>query len=372
MEKRYSRQVSLEHIGTDGMLQLASSSVLVIGVGGLGCPILQTLVSTGIGTVGFVDFDVVEETNLARQILFENDDIGQPKVFCAERTLAKRAMGTRLIPIYEKLNADNALAIIENFDVVVDATDNFEVRYIINDACAAIQKKWVFGAIYKMEAQVAVFNADQQQLNLRDIYPMMPDPALLPACEDTGVLASATAIVGNIQAQEVIFLLLKKAKLVNTMLVLDLYSWTMWQVKISKNLMNPLRKNQNLNDFSEIKPQICERTISSNLLMVNEISVSRLKEMMDNEEQFWLVDVREQDEFEICSIGGELIPVSQIGNRWSEIPSQGTVVLYCRSGVRSANVIRFLQEQHGYSNLLNLTGGILAWSDRIDPTVPKY
>ncbi|MEZ4800760.1 MAG: ThiF family adenylyltransferase [Flavobacteriales bacterium] len=370
--QRYSRQTRLDKIGEQGQKRLAESSVLVVGAGGLGCPVLMSLCEAGIGKIGVVDFDHVEVSNLSRQWLFTEKDIGQPKVFAAFRELNARNSKVDVLPFYNRLTDKNAAEFISSFDVVVDATDNFDIRYLLNDVCFRLKKPFVFGAVYKYEGQVGVFNASNELINLRDVYPFMPDPALMPSCDSTGILVTSTTIIGNIQAQEVIHLVVGNSNLNGSMLTVDLERFESRVVKIVPNPQNPLRIKEGNVSFNENKSHFCQSTNTISNHMVQEISVHDLKALMNSNEPFWLIDVREVEEFEICSIGGELIPLSQIGERWSEIPSTEKVVVFCRSGVRSANVIRFLQEQHGYNNLWNLEGGILAWIDKIDPELPIY
>jgi adenylyltransferase/sulfurtransferase len=273
------------------------------------------------------------------------------------------------------LNKLNVLEIITRFDLVVDASDNFSTRFLLNDACYLTEKPLVFGAVYRNEGQVSLFNysIDQKNFgtNYRDVVPLRPDNAVIPDCEVAGVLPTITGIIGNMQAAEAIMTILGKPQLNGWMAMVDQSGLEVSLVRIERDLANPLydlNKGKNLLKTLEL----IDTSLNSIENMIKECSVLELKQMLDSGEELVLIDVREKDEFEIAQINGKLIPLSEIQERWSEIPLQGKVIIHCRSGVRSANVIRFLSDQHGYTNLVNLKGGILAWSDEIDPSVPKY
>ena len=350
---------------------LSKASVLVVGAGGLGCPIVTSLAVAGVGRICIMDGDVIEEHNLQRQWAFEESQIGAGKAKALAKFAKKRNSHISIDVVEEFISLENASTVISNFDVVIDATDNFNARYIINDVCVALSKPLVFGAVYKDLGQVSVFNFGNGP-NLRDVFPFAPSVELTPNCEIAGVLGTSTSIIGNIQAREAINVILGNPSLAGVFMQMDLVSFEVQSTKVLPHPKNPLRDVQI--DWRELHNNFdfCLSTNSTSQTMVNECSVKELHEMMEKGEAFWLIDVREQNEFDICNIGGELIPMSIIGERWSDIPSQGKVVVHCRSGVRSANIIRFLQEEHGYTNLLNLKGGILAWIDEIDPTLQRY
>ena len=363
--------MSLESIGSEGQELLSEASVLVIGAGGLGCPIVASLAAAGVGRISIMDADRIEEHNLQRQWAYEESHIGSSKAQVLATFAQKRNSLIQIEAITEFISLSNAENIIAKHDVIIDATDNFIARYIINDACVALSKPLVFGAVYKDLGQVSVFNFKNGP-NLRDVFPFPPSAELTPNCEIAGVLGTSTSIIGNIQAREAIDVILGKPSLAGVFLQMDMNSFDVQSMKVIPHPNNPLRDVQI--DWRELHNNFdfCLSTNSTSQTMVNECSVKELYAMMEKGEAFWLIDVREQNEFDICNIGGELIPMSMIGERWSDIPSQGKVVVHCRSGVRSANIIRFLQEEHGYSNLLNLKGGILAWIDEIDPTLQRY
>jgi adenylyltransferase/sulfurtransferase len=375
LEHRYIRQISLPFFGKEGQAKLKNASVLVVGAGGLGCPVLTTLVSAGVGRIGIVDFDVVSISNLHRQWIYTEDQVGRPKAECAEIFLKARNSDCEIDVFNLILNKLNVLEIITRFDLVVDASDNFSTRFLLNDACYLTEKPLVFGAVYRNEGQVSLFNysIDQKNFgtNYRDVVPLRPDNAVIPDCEVAGVLPTITGIIGNMQAAEAIMTILGKPQLNGWMAMVDQSGLEVSLVRIERDLANPLydlNKGKNLLKTLEL----IDTSLNSIENMIKECSVLELKQMLDSGEELVLIDVREKDEFEIAQINGKLIPLSEIQERWSEIPLQGKVIIHCRSGVRSANVIRFLSDQHGYTNLVNLKGGILAWSDEIDPSVPKY
>ncbi len=374
-ENRYIRQISLPFIGKEGQAKLKNASVLVVGAGGLGCPVLTTLVSAGVGRVGVVDFDVVSITNLHRQWIYTESQVGRSKAECAEIFLKARNSDCEIEVFNLILSKLNVFEIITRFDLVVDASDNFSTRFLLNDACYLAEKPLVFGAVYRNEGQVALFNysIDQKNLgtNYRDVVPLQPDNAVIPDCEIAGVLPTITGIIGNMQAAETIMTILGKPQLNGWMAMVDQSGLEVSLVRIERDLANPLydlNKGKNLLNTLELM----YTSLNSVENMIKECSVLELKQMLESGEEVVLIDVREKDEFEIAQINGKLIPLSEIQERWSEIPHQGKVIIHCRSGVRSANVIRFLSDQHGYSNLINLKGGILAWSAEIDSSVPKY
>ena len=374
-ENRYIRQISLPFLGKEGQAKLKNASVLVVGAGGLGCPVLTTLVSAGVGRIGVVDFDVVSITNLHRQWIYTESQVGRSKAECAEIFLKARNSDCEIEVFNLILSKLNVFEIITRFDLVVDASDNFSTRFLLNDACYLAEKPLVFGAVYRNEGQVTLFNysIDQKNLgtNYRDVVPLQPDNAVIPDCEIAGVLPTITGIIGNMQAAETIMTILGKPQLNGWMAMVDQSGLEVSLVRIERDLANPLydlNKGKNLLNTLELM----YTSLNSVENMIKECSVLELKQMLESGEEVVLIDVREKDEFEIAQINGKLIPLSEIQERWSEIPHQGKVIIHCRSGVRSANVIRFLSDQHGYSNLINLKGGILAWSAEIDSSVPKY
>jgi len=374
-EHRYIRQISLPFIGRDGQTKLKNASVLVVGAGGLGCPVLTTIVSAGVGRVGIVDFDVVSLSNLHRQWIYTEKQVGRPKAECAAEFLRARNSDCEVSVFNMAINSNNVFDIISRFDLVVDASDNFTTRFLLNDACCLADKPLIFGAVYRNEGQVSLFNYSKEQNkcgpNYRDVLPVKPNNNVIPDCEIAGVLPTITGIIGNMQAAEVIMTILGKPQLNGWMAMVSQSGLEVSLVKIEKDPKNPISNLKKTHDL-QITLNLIDKTLNSIETMIQECTVLDLKQMFDNGEHFTLIDVRENDEFEVAHMNGKLIPLSEIQDRWSEIPKEGKVVIHCRSGVRSANVIQFLSDQHGYTNLINLKGGILAWSAEIDPSVPKY
>jgi len=377
----YHRQILLPEVGTWGQLRLKSASVLVIGAGGLGCPVLLYLTAAGIGKLGIVDGDKVERSNLHRQILFGEADIGKAKAEVAAAKL--HLMNSKvLIDTYAfNLTKDNAMEIFDAYDVVVDCTDNFSSRYLINDASYLKGIPNVYGSVYQFEGQVSVFNvplaSGGRGPNYRDLCPEPPAPGQIPSCAEGGVLGVMPGLIGTIQATEVIKLILGEGDLLTgKILLVNGLNMQIKTIRFGHDLENPLSgKHQKIRElldydlFCGVHQANIQQSINQ---MVREITVHDLKAMKDNNEDFQLIDVREPYEQEIAEIGGELIPLGNLQAEFDKIDRSKTVVIHCRSGARSANAVQFLQEAHGFENLFNLAGGILAWSDQIDPTVPKY
>jgi len=367
--------MNLPFIGRDGQEKLKNASVLGVGAGGLGCPMLTTLVAAGVGCIGIADLNAVSLTNLHRQWIYTENQVGKSKAVCAAEFLQARNSDCEIQVFNLTVSTDNVMDIISRFDLVVDASDNFTTRFLLNDACCLVDKPLIFGAVYRNEGQVSLFNYSKEQNdwgpNYRDVLPLKPDNTVIPDCEIAGVLPTITGIIGNIQAAEVIMTILGKPQLNGWMAMVNQSGLEVSLVKIEKDPRNPisdLKKNLDLQNTLNL----LYKTLNSPETMIQECTVLELKQMLDNGEHFTLIDVRENEEYEIAQMNGKLIPLSEIQDRWTEIPKEGKVVIHCRSGVRSANVIRFLIDQHGYTNLINLKGGILAWSAEIDSSVPKY
>jgi len=375
--ERYSRHISIPEIGIEGQQKLKAAKVLVVGSGGLGSPLLLYLAAAGIGKIGIVDFDVVDDSNLQRQVLFSQNDIGRPKVEAAKEKLL--ALNPHIIiDIYnEKITAKNAKRILEHYNIVADGTDNFQTRYLINDACVLLNKINVYASIYRFEGQVSVFNYTTKQgevgPNYRDIFPSPPPPGTVPNCAEAGVLGVLPGIIGSIQANEVIKLAAKIGEpLSGKLFLFDALAFDCRTLKIRKDPNNPLTGNAptqtSLIDYDEF----CGLNIKPMKENVKEISVKELKKLFDGNEDFQIIDVREEYEYDIVNLNAKLIPLNSILNRTSEIEKEKKVIIHCRSGVRSANAIEALQEKFGYKNLYNLKGGILAYSKEIDNTLATY
>jgi len=365
---RYSRQIILKEIGIEGQNLLARSKVLVVGAGGLGAPVLQYLASAGIGTIGIVDDDFVEASNLARQVIYSPGDIGLPKAHCAKQYLEKLNPSIKINVYQLRVNSDNALSIIKDYDIVVDGSDNFPTKYLINDACTILNKPWVYGSIFRFEGQISLFNysPDKERAhNYRDLYPTPPPPEMIPSCPEGGVVGSLAGMVGSIQATEVIKFITKAGStLSGRLLVIDTLSFDFRTIKF------PVNRNQNLPTTLIDYETYCETMFSFS--SVKEMSVSELEQLRQSGEKYQLVDVREPFEVDIATIGGDLIPQGQVLDKVDNISRDGKVVVYCRSGKRSANVIRLLEKRFDFENLYNLKGGILEWSEKIDSSIQKY
>ncbi len=365
--RRYSRHITLPEFTIEGQKKLKNASVLIIGAGGLGCPMLLYLAAAGVGKLGIVDFDVVDVSNLQRQVLFTIEDIGKPKAFCAAQRLLKLNPEITIIPIQQKLTTENALEIIKEYDVVADGSDNFPTRYLVNDACVILNKPNIHGSIFRFEGQVSVFNMlhddGSRGPNYRDIYPTPPPPGLVPSCAEGGVLGVLPGIIGSIQANETIKVLAKIGDLLDGRLfIFDALTFDSRIMKIRKNpSLDPIIS---LIDY----PAFCGMAdFEENI--VNELTPAELQELMKNEpNKIQLIDVRETWEYNNGNIGGISIPLAEIENHINEILSDGKVVLICRSGSRSKKVLDQLQKS-GFKNLYNLKGGLLEWVKNIDPKI---
>jgi adenylyltransferase/sulfurtransferase len=378
--ERYSRHLIIPEFNIAGQRKLKAAKVLVVGTGGLGAPLLQYLAAAGVGTIGIVDFDIVEESNLQRQVLFTVDDIGKPKVEVAKKRLEKLNPHLTFHTYNTHFNSSNALEIIKDYDVVADGTDNFPTRYLVNDACVILGKVNVYASIFRFEGQASVFNAllpdGTRGPNYRDLFPAPPPPGLVPSCAEGGVLGVLPGILGSLQANEVIKVITGVGETLSGRLFLfDAASFTTRTLRIAKDPEN--KAPEQLIDYEEfcgIPQQVAmdEAGAQSTHNSVRELTVQQLSELIKNNADFDLIDVREPYEYDIVNIHGKLIPKGAINEHVAEIDRKKQVVVYCRSGKRSADVIRELQEKHGFENLYNLKGGILAWAKEIDQSLPVY
>jgi len=367
---RYSRHLILPEFNIAGQRKLKTSKVLIVGAGGLGCPMLLYLTAAGVGTIGIIDFDVVDSSNLQRQVLFTTDDVGKPKALVAAERLTKLNPDIKFNVYNAKLTSDNALDIIQGYDLVADGTDNFPARYLVNDACVILKKPNVHGSIFRFEGQVSVFN--YQYANgltgpqYRDLFPSPPPPGLVPSCAEGGVLGVLPGMIGSLQANEIIKVLTGIGEpLSGELFIVDALTLETRKLKFSKN--PNLQQISTLIDYDNFC-DIAEHEKSE----IPEITVEELKKSFDHDQlPFSVIDVREPYEYAIGNIGGILIPHGEIDQRISEIPSAEKTVVVCRSGIRSKKTIAKLQKQ-GFKNLYNLRGGLLEWADKIDLSFPKY
>ena len=354
---RYARQLNLPAFGAAGQLKLKEAKVLVIGAGGLGCPLLLYLVAAGVGKIGIVDFDVVDESNLQRQVLYSVEDIGDSKAEVAKRKLLALNPLIKVTVFKTQFTRENAMELMADFDVVADGTDNFPTRYLVNDACVLAGRVNVYASIYRFEGQVSVFNYlnenGERGPNYRDLFPQPPPPGMVPSCAEGGVLGVLPGIIGSLQASEVIKVITGVGTPLNGRLFLfDAASFTSRVLKISKN---PDTKIEALIDYEDF----CGIPKVSNQLQ--EITIIDFKKMQADKEDFQLIDVREKHEYELTNLGGTLIPLGEIVDSIDQIERDKPVVVHCRSGQRSAEAIRLLLNQCPFENLYTLKGGILAY-----------
>ena len=371
---RYSRHLIMPEVGMDGQLKLKAARVLCIGAGGLGSPLALYLAAAGVGTLGVVDFDVVDFTNLQRQIIHSTADVGRKKLDSAAEKINSINPYVNLRPFETRLTSANALELFRDFDIIVDGTDNFPTRYLVNDACVLTGKPNVYGSIFRFEGQVSVFATDAGPC-YRCLYPEPPPPGLVPSCAEGGVLGILPGLVGVMQATEAIKLILGKGEpLIGRLLLVDALSMKFRELKLRKNpdcpVCGPHRSITGLIDYNEfcgIRGE--EKPLDNNTIPT--ITVEELKRRRDAGDDLFVLDVREPHEYQICNLGGYLIPLNDLPKRVNELDSSREIVAHCRSGMRSAKACEFLR-QAGFTKVKNLTGGILAWADKVDPTMPKY
>ena len=373
---RYSRHLILPEVGMEGQRRLKAARVLCVGTGGLGSPLAFYLAAAGIGTLGLVDFDVVDASNLQRQIIHSTKDIGRKKLDSAEEKLVALNPALNVVKHDTMLTSANALDILKDYDIVADGTDNFPTRYLVNDACVLLGKPNVYGSIFRFEGQATVF-ATEDGPCYRCLYPEPPPPGLAPSCAEGGVLGILPGLVGVIQATEAIKLILGKGdSLIGRLLLVDALNMRFRELKLRKNPECPVCGTNPtvtaLIDYDHFCGIVPETPQEKNLKNgIPQISVKDLKARRDSGEDVFLLDVREPYEYQIAQIGGTLIPQNDVPNRLAEIPRDREIIVQCRSGARSQRIAEFLK-QSGYTQVANLAGGILAWSDEIDPSVQKY
>jgi adenylyltransferase/sulfurtransferase len=371
---RYSRHLIMPEVGMEGQQKLKAAKVLCIGAGGLGSPLALYLAAAGVGTLGIVDFDVVDFTNLQRQIIHSTSDVGRPKLESAAEKLKAINPFINLRTFNTRLSSENALDLFREFDIVADGTDNFPTRYLVNDACVLTGKPNVYGSIFRFEGQASVF-ATEQGPCYRCLYPEPPPPGLVPSCAEGGVLGILPGLVGVMQATEAIKLILGIGDpLIGRLLLIDALGMKFRELKLRKNPDCPacgrnrtITKLIDYNEFCGIRGE--EQPVSTTGIPT--IQVEELKRRLDAGDNLFVLDVREPHEYQICNINGYLIPLGDLPKRVSELDSSREIVAHCRSGVRSGKAVEFLQ-QAGFKKVHNLSGGILAWADRIDPKMPKY
>ncbi|MFZ0035996.1 MAG: molybdopterin-synthase adenylyltransferase MoeB [Candidatus Acidiferrales bacterium] len=371
---RYSRHLIMPEVGMDGQLKLKRARVLLVGTGGLGAPLGLYLAAAGVGTLGIVDFDKVDFTNLQRQVAFGTSDVGRPKIEAAAERLGNLNPEIRIERYETQLTSENALEIFRDYDIIADGTDNFPTRYLVNDACVLLGKPNVYGSIFRFEGQASVFGYPGGPC-YRCLYPEPPPPGLVPSCAEGGVLGVLPGIIGSIQAMETLKLILKSGEpLVGRLLLFDALGMKFRELRLRKNPDCPVcgtnptvTKLIDYAEFCGIRGEEAPAPQTS----VPEITPRELKARLDRGDDLYVLDVREPHEYQICNIGGHLIPLGELSRRVNELDSAREIVAHCRSGKRSAEAAEFLRKA-GFKKLWNLKGGILAWSDEVDSSVPKY
>ena len=374
--RRYSRHLILPEVGMAGQKKICSTSVLCIGAGGLGSPIAMYLAAAGVGKIGIVDFDVVDFSNLQRQIIHGTDDVNRPKAESAKETINSINPGVDVVIHNTRLSAENALEIISKYDIVVDGTDNFPTRYLTNDACVLLKKPNVYGSIFRFEGQASVFAPHLGGPCYRCLYPEPPPPGMVPSCAEGGVLGVLPGIIGCIQATEILKLALGKGNtLVGRLMLYNALDMKFRELKLRKDPQCPIcGENPTIKELIDYE-QFCgimPEPVASNG-HPDEVTVQDMKTALDNPKlNIKVVDVRDQDEYDIAKVKGtSLIPLGSLPQRFTELDPNQTIYLHCKSGKRSMKALDFLRQQ-GFKYVKSVKGGIEAWADEIDHSVPKY
>ena len=373
---RYSRHLILPEVGMEGQQKLKAARVLCVGAGGLGSPLAFYLAAAGVGTLGLVDFDVVDASNLQRQIIHSTHDIGRKKLDSAAEKLIALNPALNLVKHETMLTSANALEIFAGYDMVADGTDNFPTRYLVNDACVLLGKPNVYASIFRFEGQASVF-ATRQGPCYRCLYPEPPPPGMVPSCAEGGVLGILPGLLGVIQATEAIKLILGNGEpLIGRLLLVDALAMRFRELKLRKNPVCPVcgahptvTELIDYQQFCGVAPAVQQEQAVKN--GIPQMTVQELKRRMDVGDDLLILDVREPFEYQIANIGGKLIPINDVPQRLAEIDREREIVVQCKSGGRSQRVAEFLH-QSGYDKVSNLAGGITAWANEIDPRVPKY
>src|SRR3954447_4644070 len=373
---RYSRHLIIPEVGMEGQQKLKAAKVLLIGAGGLGAALGLCLAAAGVGKIGLVDFDVVDFTNLQRQVIHTTPDVGKKKIDSAAAKMTAINPHVEIVKHETALTSENALEILKDYDIVVDGTDNFPTRYLVNDACVLLGKPNVYGSIFRFEGQATVF-AYEGGPCYRCLYPEPPPPGLVPSCAEGGVLGILPGTIGLIQATETVKLILGIGEpLVGRLLLYDALGMKFRELRLRKNPECPMcgdhRTITKLIDYHQFcgVPQPNEAPAPG--VAEGEIDVKEVKEKLDRGDNFVLIDVREPHEYQICNIpAAKLIPLGQVGKRLDELDPESDIVIHCKSGMRSARACGILKAA-GFKHVRNMKGGILAWSDQVDPSVPKY
>ncbi len=368
--RRYSRHLIIPDVAMDGQKRLKNARVLVVGAGGLGSPALMYLAAAGVGTLGIVDFDVVDESNLQRQVIHGQSDLGRPKAESARDSVREINPYVTVHMHEERLDNDNVLEIFSGYDLILDGTDNFATRYLVNDACVLLGKPYVWGSIYRFDGQVSVF-WDKYGPNYRDLYPDPPPPGMVPSCAEGGVLGVLCASIGSVMVNEAIKLITGIGEsLLGRLLVFDALEMSWHEIKVRKDPDTP--KITGLIDYEEFCGVVSDEAAAA--AVGSTITASELKDLLDSDKPVFLVDVREPAEWEIVRIpGATLIPKDQIlrGEALASLPQDKQVVMYCKTGVRSAETLAAVKAA-GFSDAVHVQGGVTAWVNQVDPSLPSY
>lgn len=381
--KRYSRHLIMPEVGVEGQEKLINSSVLCIGAGGLGSPLALYLAAAGVGHLGVLDFDVVDFSNLQRQIIHSEKTVGELKVESAKKRILELNSDIKVTTYNEMLTSENAMEIIKDYDVIVDGTDNFATRYLVNDSCVLLGKPNVYGSIFRFEGQVSVFDAKKGPC-YRCLYPEPPPPGMVPSCAEGGVLGILPGIIGTLQAAEAVKLIIEKGNpLIGRLLFLDVLEMQPREMKLRKDPNCPICGEnatiKELIDYEEFcgigrgelgQEETTKREESEEDVL--EINIDQFKEIRDNGNNVVVLDVREYHEYDICNIEGSvLIPLGEIADRIDELNEDDEIIVHCHHGGRSMKATQFLKDK-GFKNVKNLAGGIDAWAEKYDPDMPRY
>jgi molybdopterin/thiamine biosynthesis adenylyltransferase/rhodanese-related sulfurtransferase len=369
---RYSRHLIMPEVAMEGQRKLKAARILCIGAGGLGSPVALYLAAAGVGTLGIVDFDVVDTTNLQRQIIHTTADVGRKKLDSAAERIHAMNPFVKVEPFETRLTSQNALELFRDFDIIVDGTDNFPTRYLVNDACVLTGKPNVYASIFRFEGQASVFAVPDAPC-YRCLYPEPPPPGLVPSCAEGGVLGILPGLLGVIQATEAIKLVLGSGDpLIGRLLLVDAMAMRFREVKLRRNPDCPVcGVHPTVTELIDYNQFCGLRQEAAPALQVPEIEVEQLKARMDAGEDVFVLDVRDPLEYQICNLGGYLIPLNELPQRVRELDPGREIVVHCKMGGRGARAVDFLQKA-GFEKAVNLKGGITAWADRVDPRVPKY
>jgi adenylyltransferase/sulfurtransferase len=381
--KRYSRHLIMPEVGVDGQRRLKAGSVLCIGAGGLGSPAAMYLAAAGVGRIGMIDFDVVDFSNLQRQIIHGTSSVGRSKLASAKDRLNDINPHVQIDTYEASLSSENALELFEPYDVILDGTDNFPTRYLTNDACVLLGKPNAYGSIFRFEGQASVFGTKEGPC-YRCLYPEPPPPGLVPSCAEGGVLGVLPGIIGMVQATEALKLILGIGEpLIGRFLIYDALRMKFRELKLRKDpdcpvcgLHPTVTKLIDYEEFCGLRPSVeaeaAAAVSAANAKPAYEITAQELKQRLDKGDKLTLLDVREPNEFQINRIpGGQLIPLGEVPRRTAELDPDEEVVVYCKMGGRSAKAADYLRSV-GFKRVLNLRGGVLDWVDKVDPSQPKY